>query len=410
MIPEIGRLFETDDPWEPYRLVDADGERVQPVALYFAELQARGKPATTIRSYGLDLLRWWRFLWVLGVDWDRVTRAEARDFARWMQLADKPVRVHWRLKQRGVTEPSTPPSTRPAPGTPNPITGKPTPGKKFAPTTRAHAETVLRGFYDFHLDEGTGPIINPFPLDRSRRQGRPHAHHNPREPFRGERKGRYRPRVPDRIPRRVPDEMFDQLFAALKYDRDRALLACWVSTGARADELLTTRQRDPLPGEQVIGVTRKGTLDYQQLPASVDAFVWLRLYQEEARRQGMPRGRREALWWTLRRPWRPLEYHAARAMFVRANELLGSNWTLHDLRHTAAFRMAQDPLMPLVNVQWVLGHQSLSTTQRYLTPSREEVVRSGLAHFQRRQQRPVPPPPAPGYDPESLSILFGNRS
>ncbi|MGY3676644.1 site-specific integrase [Streptomyces sp. TE33382] len=204
--------------------------------------------------------------------------------------------------------------------------------------------------------------------------------------------------------------MFDQLFAALKYDRDRALLACWVSTGARADELLTTRQRDPLPGEQVIGVTRKGTRDYQQLPASVDAFVWLRLYQEEARRQGMPRGQREALWWTLRRPWRPLEYHAARAMFVRANELLGSNWTLHNLRHTAAFRMAQDPAMPLVNVQWVLGHQSLSTTQRYLTPSREEVVRSVLAHFQRRQQKPVPPPPAPGYNPESLSILFGNRS
>ncbi|WP_241720649.1 tyrosine-type recombinase/integrase [Streptomyces lydicus] len=357
----------------------------------------------------MDLLRWWRFLWVLGVDWDRVTRAEARDFARWMQLADKPVRVHWRLKRRGVTEPNTPASTRPVPGTPNPITGKPTPGKKFAPTTRAHAETVLRGFYDFHLDEGTGPIINPFPLDRSRRQGRAHAHHNPLEPFRGERTGRYRPRVPDRIPRRVPDEMFDQLFAALKYDRDHALPACWVSTGARADELLTTRQRDPLPGEQVIGVTRKGTRDYQQLPASVDAFVWLRLYQEEARRQGMPRGRREALWWTLRRPWRPLEYHAARAMFVRANKLLGSNWTLHDLRHTAAFRMAQDPLMPLVNVQWVLGHQSLSTTQRYLTPSREEVVRSVLAHFERRQQKPAPPPPAPGYNPESLSVLFGNR-
>jgi hypothetical protein len=39
------------------------------------------------------------------------------------------------------------------------------------------------------------------------------------------------------------------------------------------------------------------------------------------------------LWWTLRRPFRPLTYHAARRMFIRANEALGSNWMLHDLRH-----------------------------------------------------------------------------
>jgi integrase len=34
-------------------------------------------------------------------------------------------------------------------------------------------------------------------------------------------------------------------------------------------------------------------------------------------------------------------------MFVRANALLGSDWTIHDLRHTAAWRMAQDPEMPI---------------------------------------------------------------
>ncbi|MGH3590792.1 MAG: tyrosine-type recombinase/integrase, partial [Pseudonocardiaceae bacterium] len=41
-------------------------------------------------------------------------------------------------------------------------------------------------------------------------------------------------------------------------------------------------------------------------------------------------------------------------------------WSLHDLRHTAAYRMARDPEMPLTDVQWVLGHAHLSTTQRYL--------------------------------------------
>ena len=60
-------------------------------------------------------------------------------------------------------------------------------GEVYAPSVRAHSETVLRGFYDFHREAGTGPLVNPFPLDRSRRAGRAHAHHNPMEPFHPER-------------------------------------------------------------------------------------------------------------------------------------------------------------------------------------------------------------------------------
>lgn len=120
------------------------------------------------------------------------------------------------------------------------------------------------------------------------------------------------------------------------------------------------------PGGQLITVIRKGTRAIQLLPASPDAFVWLRLYQ--AQMQGLvPTGPDEPLWWTLRRPFRPLAYHAARAMFVRANASLGSNWSIHDLRHTAAYRMARDPQVPLTDVQWVLGHASLATTQRQST-------------------------------------------
>ncbi|MEV6471557.1 site-specific integrase [Streptomyces sp. NPDC051657] len=361
----------------------------------------------------MDLLRWWRFLWALGIEWDRATREEARDFARWMRLADKPVRVHWR--HRGTDFP--PPAERPgelaklAPGTPNPVTGKPSPGSKYAATTRAHAETVLRGFYDFHLERGTGSLlINPFPLHRSRRAARAHAHHNPMDDFKAEGVGRYRPKVPKRIPRRIPDQKFDEIFAGLRSHRDRALLVFWVSTGARADELLDSLEHDASPGRQLISVTRKGTREVQQLPASPDAFVWLRLYQEEAWRRGAPHGRDQPLWWTLRRPWRPLNYPAARAMFNRANEVLGANWTLHDLRHTAAYRMAQDPDMPLTHVQWILAHKYLSTTQLYLNPSEDEVITSVLDHHNRqarKRENPPPAPPAPGYNPASLSILFG---
>ena len=57
-------------------------------------------------------------------------------------------------------------------------------GRGYAPAVRAHSETVLRGFYGYHLDAGTRPIVNPFPLDRSRRQAQAGAHRNPMEPHR----------------------------------------------------------------------------------------------------------------------------------------------------------------------------------------------------------------------------------
>ncbi|MFC5185798.1 tyrosine-type recombinase/integrase [Actinomadura harenae] len=232
------------------------------------------------------------------------------------------------------------------------------------------------------------------------------------EPFKNEQAGRYRPRVPKRVPRRIPDDKFDEVFAGLNYNRDRALLAFWVSSAARATELLTVPQDRVKPGDQLIGVIRKGSGELQWLPASPDAFVWLRIYQQELWRLDAPRGREVPLWLTLRRPFRQLSYHAARAMFIRAQILLGSDWTIHDMRHTGAWRMAQDPNMPITDVQEILGHASLSTTQLYTTPDQDEVIARARAHHAQRQRRApsAAPPPAPGYDPRSLDILFGRNS
>ena len=186
---------------------------------------------------------------------------------------------------------------------------------------RAHSETVLRCFYQFHLEAGSGPVINPFPLDRTRRGGG-RTPITTRWSRSGMRSGLYRPRVPSRIPRYVPDEEFNEIFARLPSHQDRALVAFYVSTGARASELLSATLAGVDPGRQVITVTRKGTRELQELPASTDAFVWLRLYQVEV--EGLiPRGRRQPLWWTLRRPVRPLTYHAVHRMFERAGEAAG---------------------------------------------------------------------------------------
>src|SRR5262249_61257015 len=118
----------------------------------------------------MDLLRWVRFLDTVQIRWDQATRAEARDFLRWIQLAGKPSRPHWRYPGGGAPGRS---GIVHAPGSPNPVTGKPSRGRGYAAATVAHCETVLRGFYDFHLEAGTGPMVNPFPLARGRRGGAP---------------------------------------------------------------------------------------------------------------------------------------------------------------------------------------------------------------------------------------------
>jgi site-specific recombinase XerD len=229
------------------------------------------------------------------------------------------------------------------------------------------------------------------------------------EPHRNERTGLYRPTLPARIPRSVPDSEFNEIFARLPSHRDRALVAFYVSTGARASELLSATQGGVDPGRQLITVVRKGSRATQDLPASTDAFVWLRLYQVGM--DGLiPKGRRQPLWWTSRTPVRPLTYHAAHRMFERATAAAGSAATLHALRHTAAYRMAEDPELPLTDVQFVLGHALLTTTQLYINPRKEAVIRRVLAHHaqqtQKAAQRTVPPP-APGYRPETLQVLFG---
>ena len=404
VVPPVGSLEPTGDAWEPWRLCDPSGAAVAPVAAYLRDLQAAGRPETTQRTYAIALLRWFRFLWAAGVAWDQATRAEARDFCRWIQVSTKPGAGPGggggaRARVR------------------NPVTGKAVPGRWYAPATAAHSESVLRGFYDFHQDAGTGPMVNPFPLARARRGGRAEAHHNPAEPHRPERAGLYRPRLAGHAPHHIPEGKFNELFAALGSHRDRALVAFWVSTGARASELLGASCGDVGPGQQLITVIRKGTRHLQQLPASPDAFVWLRLYQ--AQMHGLvPAGPDDPLWWTLRRPFRALGYQAAYRMFRRASASLGANWSLHDLRHLAAYRMARDPAMPLGDVQWILGHAQLTTTQIYLDVPAGEVIESALAHLARmsaRQAGQVPAadpalladPAPPEYRPQTLDVLFG---
>lgn len=173
-----------------------------------------------------------------------------------------------------------------------------------------------------------------------------------------------------------------------------------VDCGIRPGELVELRGEDVDWGDALVHVVRKGGCKAQWLPVSRDAVVWLRRYQAEA---GHVAGRGDPVWVTARGRRRPLTYDAYRAVFTRANTVLGSTWTPHDLRHTACVRML-DAGMAVDKVSEIMGHAHLSTTQRYLRPRLDELIDAQRG----AQARPRPAPSGPGaYDQADLDALFG---
>ena len=83
-------------------------------------------------------------------------------------------------------------------------------------------------------------------------------------------------------------------------------------------------------------VISKGTRLRQAVPVSPEAIRYLTRYLDA---DGVP-GPDEPLWRTRRGETRAVTYWAMRCVLQRANEKLGTNWSLHDLCHTAATRMA----------------------------------------------------------------------
>ena len=239
-------------------VVGPGGEIVGPVSVFLRDLLASGKSESTLRSYSVDLLRWWRFLDAVGVEWDRASRAEARDFSCWIQLTAK--------QRLQTSRPRAARLSSRAAGAPNPVTGKPASGDGYAPSTVAHSETVLRRFYDFHRDCGTGPVLNPFPLDASRRRAAARTRITTRWT-------NGCPSGPGATGRRCPSGSRGRSPTA----GSTAVRVAAVGPGPGAGRVLDLHRGQGrgaagyapvrlLPGEQLISVVRKGTRAVQQLP------------------------------------------------------------------------------------------------------------------------------------------------
>lgn len=394
-VARAGGVRATDDATLPWVVTDATGRPIGPVSEFLRDFLACGNSAGSCRSYGYDLLRWWRFLARVDVAWDRAQRGEVRDFVLWLRTAHNPAR------DRRRTDASVS-------GSVNARTGKQYLAPGYAAATINHALSVLAAFYDFHLRTGRGPVVSPVP-PQSRDGRRQNAHHNPLEPFAPHRRGAYRQKQPELEPRAVPDDVLDELFGELDCHRDRALFGMLLSSGARAGEMLGMTVSDAHPGDGRIFVRSKGLGGAKQAcPASPEAFAWLALYLGGLAEVGLRPGAHEPLWWTRRRPFRPLSYTALRAILRRINERIATNVSAHDLRHTLCLRLVDDPRISLVDAQQVMRHRRITTTGRYLRPRPDEVIAKVHEHYTR--PRPAPQPlDGWSYDPQDLADVFGAR-
>ncbi|MEU9411645.1 site-specific integrase [Streptomyces sp. NPDC048281] len=384
-VPRVGSVVELETVHPRYAVLDASGGGVEPVAAYLRELALDDNRPLTSRSYAYDMLRWYRLLWFLGVDWERATEAEVSALVGWLRAAENP--------QRGRRSPEAPP-----PGSVNLRTGKRYLKAGYAPTTINHNLTVVSSFYAFHRHHNRGPLVNPVPESRAQRQAL--AHRAPDAAMPVFRRARLRQRVRQTDPRAIPDAMWDELFDAMAHTRDRAAILLYVSSGSRAGELLGVTPGDIDWSGQHIYVVTKGTDDREPVPASPQALVVLAAYLDQA---GLPAAH-EPVFRTLRGADKPLSYWAMRRVLQRANEKLKTNWTLHDLRHTAANRMANDPNLTLAQVRVIMRHADLATTGRYLNARVEDLFDALQQHYNRpRVERSF----APGYDPADVEAVFG---
>jgi integrase/recombinase XerC len=394
VVARVGRVVCTGDPGLPWAVLDGAGTPVEPVVEFLRDLLACGSSPASCRSYGFDLLRWFRFLAAVDVEWHRAQRAEVRDFVLWLRGCHNPARDRHR-------------QDAPAPGAVNPRTGKTSLQAGYAPATINHAVSVISAFYDFHLSSGQGPVVSPVPA-QSRDGHRLQGHHNPLEPFRLHRRGAYRQKHRGAAPRAVPDEVVEDLFGVLDCNRDRALFAMFLSSGARAGERLGMSVGDVRPGDGRIYLWSKGLGGAKQAcPASPEAFAWLALYLGELAQEGKRPGAGEPLWWTRRHPLRPLTYTALRAVLNRINARIGADITLHDLRHTLCQRLIEDPGVSLVDVQQVMRHRWITTTSGYVRPRTDEVIARVQEHY--RRPKPIADPSTAGwtYDRDDLAEVFG---
>ena len=134
VLPQWGCVRADDGP-PAWLVVDDGDEAIEPIRRYLRDLVSRGRSSSSVRSYAYDLLRWWRWLRVIDVEWNKATAVDVKDFVLWLMSATKPRKLPRTVSARSA-------------GTVNPVTRKRYLDDSYQARTVRHSNAVVRDFYE----------------------------------------------------------------------------------------------------------------------------------------------------------------------------------------------------------------------------------------------------------------------
>lgn len=148
---------------------------------------------------------------------------------------------------------------------------------------------------------------------------------------------------------------------ALKRKRDIAIIETFLSTGCRVSELASIQLKDIDFQKKVITVLGKGSKE-RKVFLNEKAMLRIDEYLKEREKRNIES---DYLFIAIDRPWDNLRASAVEAIVREIGRSLGIESYPHKFRRTAA-TIALNRGMSLVNIQRMLGHESIETTRIYL--------------------------------------------
>ena len=213
----------------------------------------------------------------------------------------------------------------------------------------------ISGLYEYLIIRGDTPVSqNPVPRGLALR--RP-----------GQRAVRGVPliRAPRTLPRVIDPEEADSFIAALRRDRDRAMVEAMLLGGLRRCEVLGLRLGDVRPGERRLFIA-EGKGGHQRIvPVSQRFFITLASYLAAERPENAAD---DHVFLVLKGPRRgePLSAAGLDEIVSGARTRAGiERLTCHQLRHTCFTRL-REAGMALEAIQAQAGHRSIESTRIYL--------------------------------------------
>ena len=185
------------------------------------------------------------------------------------------------------------------------------------------------------------------------------------------------PRVPRGLPRYLTvDEMFNLLERIHGDDlaslRDLAILELLYAAGLRVGELTLLNLDDFAPSDRIVRVMGKGNKE-RLLPFGSKADRALRRWFERSQKLRVKSGETEAAFLNLR-GGRLTDRSVRRVLLRRLREAaIQGHVSPHALRHSFATHLLGAGA-DLRAIQELLGHASLSTTQRYTQVNTDELM------------------------------------